>query len=340
MFAPLSTVGIGSLPFIKGENSCEKVFERWDIPFWPQYPSRSRRENLVFQFLSGFPGLTVRDDRAVFSEAEFLKGRKPYQKRIERAFLEKSFLSFEAPVDWALGYAELKEILAKGLHPEKRVVKLQITGPETVWKSFFSHQVSRSLETAVREDLTWALRAAGLAQIQRVQSMGRQPLILIDDPLPSENSPGLVRMLDDFKSFGARVGLHVCSASFWNVCDPSKIDLIHFDTTQAREPDRGRVHFLKILLGKGGWVVWGIVPTSPDSDFQVRDFSPLLLSRVRELSEMGWEEEKVLRQSLLAPACGTGGLSPSQDEAVFRSLQQTLRGLCLVPNLNKKYLTL
>ncbi len=327
MFSPFATFGLGSIPFVAGENGSEKVFRAFEIPFWPQYPSRSIRENFVFQFLSSFPGLIASDESFAFNEKKYQEGRPGFSAKLDEAFAGQEFLPFEPEGEEALGYVQLKELLEKGRFPEKETIKLQVTGPETVWKSFFAPRVSGPLRQEVRRDLGRALTARGLAQIERIRKFGRKPLILIDEPILPRVSSELSEVVDAFKRFGAWTGLHVCSSSEWETLLPLQIDLFHFDLTAHPTLKLSQQNFLRRFLKARRYVAWGAVPTTPNPGFRAKDFSLLVLERMREITSGDLTLETMVERSLVAPACGTGRLGRSQDEAVWESLRLTKEGL-------------
>lgn len=323
---PLSLLGIGSVPFKEEGNSCREIFESWDLPFWPQYPARSLRENFLFQFLSPFPGLAVTGQTASFDEARFLRNLKAYRESIDEAFSKKRFFSFEPPSDWALGFSEMKAFLDRGEFREKPAIKLQVTGPGTVWNSFFQDRV-KSSSREIQKELVQTLSLAGLAQIERILSYGRRPLILIDEPLPTKGLWGLGEMAGAFRDSGAWVGLHVCSSAAWEGFESLAIHLFHFDlSAHPRFSPQNRL-FLQNFLKQKKWVAWGIVPTAPGGGFKPGDFSGIFLDRLRELAGEGLSVEEILKQALIAPACGMGTLTWAQAEAVRKSLQMTSAGL-------------
>lgn len=323
---PLSWLGIGSVPFEESVNSCRATFESWDLPFWPQYPARSLRENFVFQFLSFFPGLEVTEEKARFDETEYLCQAREYRRRLREVFSEKSFLSFEPPSEWALGYSQMKILFEEAAFPEKRVIKLQVTGPGTVWNSFFLGQVFRQAPK-IRRDLLHSLTAAGLAQIERVSSSGRTAVILIDEPIRAANLSGLKAMIDAFRKRGAWVGLHVCSSAAWEGFERLGIHLFHFDLTTHPELSFPHRRFLQNFLKRKNWVAWGVVSTTRGQDTGVRDCSDFFLDYLKEVSDEELTLEEIARRSLIAPACGTGTLTPAQEVAVRESLRVTQESL-------------
>lgn len=325
--APFATFGIGSVPYQENQNSCETIFKEWDIPFWPQYPMRSPRENFIFQFLNRFPGLTFSESKAFFNEEEFLRKEKIYEENLDRAFLKKDFLDFEPSSKFALGYFQMKKVLEKGAYPEKRFLKLQVTGPATVWKSFFAERVSKSYASRIQAMIQRALTAAGLAQIQRIRILQRVPLIFIDEPVSSDNLQGLIEMTATFKASGALVGLHRCSCFDWKGFENLKLDFFHFDASRPFPVGEGRLSLLQAWIKKKVWLGWGVVPTFPFPDFEPRDFSSFFLDQCRRLSEGKAPVESILSRSLISPACGTGTLSSLQDQKIGESIRMTARSL-------------
>lgn len=324
---PLSTVGLGSVPYKRGEDSSKIIFRDWDIPFWPQYPGRSLRENFVYQFLGGFPGLALSDTSASFDPSKFSRSAEAWKKRLDRAFSKKEFLSFEPSSDSALGYSQMKNLLRQEAFPEKKAVKLQITGAETVWEFFFKKRAPEDRGLEIKGLLRQTLAASGLAEIERVRTLGRIPIIFIDEPSRPAELSGLKEIVKIFKEAKAFVGLHVCSQREWEAFGQLEIDFFHFDATTQPEPEALSRSWLQSFLKSGGWVVWGIVPTRPDSGFKVRDFSSNLLEKAKQVSTAALPVDAILEHSLIAPACGTGTLNPVQDRAVRESLRLTVQSL-------------
>ena len=315
---PLSVVGLGSVPFVEGKNSCEEIFKNWDIPFWPQYPGRSLRENFVFQFLSTFPGLKVSAASVSFDKSEYCRRENKYVEKLKQALLNhETIFNFEPPSDWALGYSQMKKLLSRKAGSKKKIIKLQVTGPGTVWNSFFKKYVSKSLSLKVEKTLTASLIAGGLAQIYRVLSYGKIPMIFIDEPVRIKNRSGLKRMVTAFKESGGVVGVHVCSRPDWGDLYDLNLDIFHFDATACDKLTDGQCRFIRNHLKKGKWVAWGAVPTLKINKKRGKK----LLKQINQIADSSLNWKDVLNRSLMAPACGTGGLKPEQDGAIFEDLQ-------------------
>ncbi len=325
MLEPLSILGIGSVPFSQNKNSCKEIFENWDIPFWPQYPRRTLRENLVFQFLSSFPGLAVSDKSATFNKEEFLAGEVTYRKALEQALTQKDPLSFEPPSDWALGYAQMKELLAQSLSSQP-IVKLQITSPATVWCAFFKTRVN-DFASRVWKILNLTLIASGLSQIRRVLSLDKTPLIFIDEPLRQNETGYLQEMVQTFKNEKALVGLHLCSNQDWSGYEKLEFDVFHFDLTIYKELSLKLKDFLRQLLHRKGWLAWGIMPATAIEASSVTSSTQNLLMWAKKIAAPDLSVEQILDQSLLAPSCGLGTLTFEQEESIFRQLRALSREL-------------
>ncbi len=221
----------------------------------------------------------------------------------------------------------MKLLLKARFAPEKRVIKLQITGPGTVWNAFFKKGISPKHARGLRQDLRRSLTAAGLAQIERIKSHKRVPLIFIDEPLHSNELSELRQMIRVFKNFGALVGLHVCSQRDWRGYRNLKIDLFHFDMTVYRKWKPTHRIFLRSFLKAKREIAWGVVPTVPDSDFKVRNFSSFLVGQLKRISTKDLPLKAILRRSLIAPACGMGMLRPVQSQSVYECVRRTAKNL-------------
>lgn len=323
----LLTTGIGSVPFIRGDNFCQKVFRDWDIPFWPQYPARSLRENMLFQFIGRFPGLEVSDAAATFHESVFEKKAAAYEKELKQCFLKNDFSSFQPTAEWALGYFELLNLMEENLFPEKQTIKLQMTGTATVWQCFFKDKVTTKSRLRVQDDLLQTLIATGLAQIQMLNRYERIPFIFIDEPVLSEENSSIAKMVETFKRFHAKVGLHVCSQLDWRNFNGLDLDFFHFDVTTHKNLNESHILFLRNFLKSGNRVVWGVTPTSNKLVLKPENVLPIIHNWLDKISDSTLSVRGILAQSLLAPACGMGGFSEAQYDAVCESMKMIKKSL-------------
>ena len=137
-------------------------------------------------------------------------------------------------------------------------------------------------------------------------------------------------VLEAIDMAGAISGIHICGNSDWGVVLRSGVAVLNFDAYQygtrlALYPDE-----VQALLDRGGWIAWGIVPTSKavrteDADSLARRFEACLDA----VAKKGFAKDLVRQHSLLTPSCGAGPLAPADGDRVFqllRELHQTLTG--------------
>src|SRR4030042_2791971 len=115
---------IGSLPQTDPGEACSVIMKYLpDIPFWPQLPKRSPKENMIAQFSEGFPGVVMKGDRI------YIEPSADFENELEQIYAD-------CEQDDARKYSVSREYAA-GLHfflskaPGNRIVKGQVTGPVT-----------------------------------------------------------------------------------------------------------------------------------------------------------------------------------------------------------------
>jgi hypothetical protein len=115
--------------------------------------------------------------------------------------------------------------------------------------------------------------------------------------------------------------VHLCAKPDWDFLLKSKIDILSFDSFNC-----GAVIInypsLKEFLDRGGIISWGIVPTY--TELLEKEPIPSLQDRLETLWEdlrgKGVDREKLLRQSLLAPAtCNL--LNPDKEKTVEKAFE-------------------
>ncbi|MCX7680439.1 MAG: methionine synthase, partial [Anaerolineae bacterium] len=113
-------------------------------------------------------------------------------------------------------------------------------------------------------------------------------------------------------------GIHCCANADWSLLMESSVDILSLDAYRyagnlALYPEE--VH---AFLERGGMIAWGIVPTSKDA---WKETAESLVERLHAamglLVRKGIPLEQIVAASLIAPACGTGTLSPDLAERVF-----------------------
>ncbi|MEW6054436.1 MAG: hypothetical protein AB1552_11730 [Nitrospirota bacterium] len=332
MFAPFTTTGIGSLPHTDTEKACRLILETFDIPFWPQFPCLSFRELMIPQYSEGMPCLRIDEKR-------------------ETAWIEKDgdelTKFYDTYTDDLL--LPVSDAYAQGFHAFIRSVqgsrfaflKGHVTGPLT-----FTLGIKDSggkllyFDEELREIALMVLKAKIRWQVKALQSHADQVIIFIDEPILSAlGSSGYLgvaadealRLLketaDTVMESGAISGIHCCSKADWPLVIGSGAHIISFDAYDYLETISLFPSEFTGFLKRGGYLAWGIVPTT--ELIRVED-----TGTIKERFDQGIETlsrsipaDLLRSQILLTPSCGTGSRSTEEAEKVFRILVELKEAL-------------
>ena len=165
-------------------------------------------------------------------------------------------------------------------------------------------------------------------------------IIFIDEPILSAlgssgylgvNSSEASRLLKELiaviRSEGGISGIHCCGNADWPMVIDCGPDIINFDAydytdTLALYPEE-----LRTFLEKGGYLAWGIIPTSE----AITGENPESISRrfqkgIEKLS-VHIPGDLIFSNILLTPSCGTGS----------RTVEETLKIFQLLMRLKEEY---
>jgi hypothetical protein len=99
------------------------------------------------------------------------------------------------------------------------------------------------------------------------------------------------------------------------------IDILSFDSYEFFDNLKLYEKPLKKFLGRGGYLAWGLVPTSPTAPAETEEALWLRFSnQIEELVHLGLDKPALLSQSLLTPACGMGYLTREKAAKAFGNL--------------------
>jgi len=326
VFTPFLTTGIGSLPHTDPEEACRLVLETFDIPFWPQLPKLSFHESMIPQFSEGIPFIKIDEQReTIWIERD----RSDALMRFHESYSE----------DWKIA---ISEGYAKGLHTfirllknkSVRFLKGQITGPLTFTLGLKGSE-GRPVyfDEELREISLMVLKTKIRWQIETLKPYAENIIIFIDEPIlsalgstsylgvaPEEALRLLEETSDTIMYAGGIAGVHCCSKAHWPLVINSGARIISFDAYGYIETiSMYPAEFTGFLKG-GGYLAWGIVPTTesireenPDSIKKRFDTSVIMLSKSMPL-------DLLLSRILLTPSCGTGSRSIEETLRVFQLL--------------------
>ncbi len=333
MFTPFATTGIGSLPHKDAEEACRLVLDTFDIPFWPQLPNLSFHESMISQFSEGIPSIRIDDHR-------------------ERIWVEKS--NGDDITDFYKTYSEdwrssISDGYAKGLHTfvellkdrKFHALKGQITGPLTFTLGLRDSE-GRPIyfDEELREISLMLLKAKVRWQIDFLRPYAENIIFFVDEPIlsalgsttyigvkPDETRRLLKEVADAIRYAGGIPGIHCCGKADWPVVITSNVNIISFDAYKYVDTVSIYPSEFTEFLKDGGYLAWGIVPTTDSIKDETTDsLKKRFQESIERLSRL-IPEDLLLSRILLTPSCGTGSRSIEDTLKVFqllRSLKEAL----------------
>lgn len=332
--------GIGSLPFTDVHQALELIWKELpEIPHWPQLPRRGKTEHFINQFLKPLVDcgmLVQKGDSWSFDTAgdtcaecmtDFYSICLPAEDN--DPVCSKSFLpSSESAAGF---HAFLSGSKDKGLD-KALYVKGQIAGPLSIALELKDQQGRPAYyQENLRDMLVRTLSLNARFQASTLAALGRTPMIFVDDPAISAYGSKFhlaldrKKIIEDLNSIfsaieavGGITGIHSCEAVDWSLLLETRVQILSLDAFRFGDSLLAYAQYLRAFLKRGGVVAWGIIPTLDDPFAESVDS---LLQRLDKLWKLlfpkGLNRDRVLRQSMITPACGTGLLSESQARHIY-----------------------
>ncbi|PIP68145.1 MAG: hypothetical protein CO035_07270 [Candidatus Omnitrophica bacterium CG_4_9_14_0_2_um_filter_42_8] len=326
------TLGIGSLPHIDADKSVEEVFKGFDIPFWPQLPKRDFKENMYVQFSQGLPGLVV-DEK-----------KRTIHIDSSRDLSEEIAGIYEAHISGNLGQFGITKAYAEGFYAfikaaEKHkpaYIKGHVTGPVSFGLGV-TDEKGRSIiyNDGIKEAFVKLLEIKALWQIDKLKETAGNIIIFIDEPYLASFGSSFVNIkredvismldsiIDGIHSKGAKAGIHCCGNTDWSVITGTKADIINFDAYLYADTIALYSKDIEGFLKRGGYLAWGIVPTSEAILEETGDsLFKKLSSHIDNLEKKNIDRNLIISNSLLTPSCGMGTLSEELTRDIVAKLSE------------------
>ena len=350
---PFSPIAIGSLPYKNLDVAMDTVRTNFsEIPFWPQLTELSKNEDMVLQFSENMPLFFVDGQKSYMAEAsaefqdkieEFLCDYKEIITNINCKTIEKYAISTHN----SAAFPEFLKII-KTTRPE--FAKGQIAGPFTLAAAIIDTEGKCVFhDVKLREIITKTLTLKALWQIKQIKcaNFTTTPIIFIDEPsLETLKPPAfdindqniVISMLKEISNFiqqnGAISAVHCCSKCNWYVPLNSGVDIINPDAYRYTRDLSFFYKEIKPFLDNGGKIAWGIIPTLNRKaifNTDLQELTDIFERAVKYLTKTGINEKLILKNSLITPSCGTGGLD---DEMASKAMTLTAQ---LSKKLKEKY---
>lgn len=331
--------GIGSLPYSSPDQAVDLIVSCFkQIPHWPQLPRRGSEEGLVSQYLH----ILLRQNIISLDEqqAVFCADHPHWDQNLMELYGllledpscgESKSNHFALPASSAAGFYEFVRRVPE-LPGSVLCLKGQVCGPVTVGfqvtdpqkrPSFYSDMLREIINHVLARQAGWQARA--------LKALGFPALLFIDDPAiygyGSSASVGLGRqeiqdslevIIEQIRSGGGFTGAHCCAGIDWSLLLELDLDVLNFDAYGYLSSMMVYSEQLNSFLSRGGVLAWGIVPTS---EAAWQEDSRSLLERLQRgmeaLAKRGVDEERLNRQFMITPSCGTGTLTVELAERIY-----------------------
>jgi hypothetical protein len=326
---------MGIMPHTDIERALEVVLSL-DIPFWPQLPKVSYFEDMYVQASENFPGvrIDITNQKILFDLSRFYEELPSYFEKADDP------QTFKLTKEYSLVY---HRFLEKDLSRYSAIRGQMISPISLGLKIVDQDQKPIIYHDEVREVLFDFIQKKVNQQYQELKTKNPNAFVWVDDPglgliftaFSGYNEVQAKSDLDRFlEGLEGSKGVHLCAKPDWDFLLKSKLDILSFDSFNC-----GVVIInypsLREFLGRGGVLSWGIVPTYTELLEQetIDSLKERLETFWEDLFRRGVDQERLLRQSLLAPAtCNL--MNPDKEKTVEKAFE-ILRELST--KIRKKY---
>ncbi|MDD1767749.1 MAG: hypothetical protein LUQ27_04190 [Methanomassiliicoccales archaeon] len=324
---------IGSLPHSDPKKAVDLVLgQNGLLPFWPQLPSRGFSENMYAQYSTHLPGIHI--DGVKKRIIVDLKDYDP--EEFYTNIVSENVEYFSCPRECFSGFYEF---IDRHIPSDVKTVKGQVTGPISTGLQIFDSEGRPAIydETyceIIRKNLNMMARW----QENVLRSKFPNTIMFIDEPSLSllgtpfasiswdDAGKWINEVLSGLKSWKA---VHCCGNTDWPKLMSTDIDILSFDAynyayTIALYPDE-----VERFLKRGGSLAWGVIPNNEDElkGETVNSLIDRMESAFRMLTEKGIDADVLLRNSLITPECGLGGVDELLSGKIFETLLAVSQGL-------------
>ena len=338
-FAPrFLATGIGSMPFDDADRAVEMSMTHFaEAPFWPQLPKLGLNEQMEIQYSEGIPRAVIdRDNGRMFFDTS-----GDYSEAFA-AFYEEYVQAMEPEAEGDFQALRISPEFSAGLYAFKQrlqsagrtlpFVKVQTTGPcsfaltivdENKRAVFYNEEFRDVAVKALAMKCRW--------QIREFAPFADRVICFIDEPILSafgsstyvsvkreEVVAALAEVIEAIHAENALAGIHCCGNTEWSIPIDAGADIVNFDAYEYGETIPMYPDHVKTLLGRGGALAWGMVPTS---EAILEQTPEALVTRLRALMDTlaakGVDKSLIQKQALVTPSCGTGSMTPENAERVF-----------------------
>jgi methionine synthase II (cobalamin-independent) len=212
-----------------------------------------------------------------------------------------------------------------------RALKGQVVGPITLAGSL---KLSTGITALYSEEffdvIIKLISMKALWQFTKLSQYGLPVIIFADEPyLTSFGSAfmnisreraisSLNEVYGAVQTHGGLTGTHCCGNTDWAMLMDSKVDIVSFDAYEFMDKYLMYWREIKAFLDRGGYLAWGIVPTSSKvTSVSLNDMVKKLEEGIQFLAGKGLSKTLIKERSIITPSCGTGTLTIEEAERVM-----------------------
>lgn len=304
--ANCGTTAMGIMPHTDVEKALELVLHL-DIPFWPQLPKVSFREDMYAQTSRGFPGIVIdsKEERVDFISANFEVELVTYSERMN----DPAYFTLSTE-DSAVYHRFLQQDLSS-----YDAIRGQLTGPVSLgFRVVDEDRKPIIYNDSVKDMLFDFIQKKANAQYHQLREKNKNAFVWLDEPGMGWVFSGMsgyndIQAKQDYHIFLDGIegpkALHLCANVNLPYLLQSGIEILSFDAYQIERMPKDYASTVSEFINGGGIIAWGIVPT--DSTNLGRE-TPQTVAKLLEgywqvvAHNAGIEMKQIAEQALIAPA--------------------------------------
>lgn len=327
----LATTAMGIMPHDCVAASLDAALAL-DIPFWPQLPKVSFREDMYVQAMENFPGVLIDEEnrRIHVDSGRFMDEIPTYLEK------ETSSDQFRLSPDFSIVY---ERFLSLDLSSYKAIRGQMISPVSLSLRITDENGKPIAYNDEMRTLLFSFIQKKVNVQYAELMKKNRNAFVWLDDPglqfvFSAMCGYDAVRAKSELTEFfdgieGPR-GLHLCGNPDWDFLFSLPLEIISFNAYASGDMV-ATYKSVKRFLEEGNIISWGIVPTLTEefSTESVASIASRLSAIWSKLEERGVPAEVILGNSLIAPAtCNLLNIDKTATvDNAFRLLQEVSRYL-------------
>lgn len=339
-----TAMAIGSVPFLDPQEAVDLALTYFsDVPFWPQLPKISIKEQMTAQYSEGLPRINFNLEK---KNVYFDTSGDPSKECNEFDALYKASMGpgtgsgdcsqLAISDEYSRGIYALERKLKS--RPEKlQYVKVQTVGPCSFALTVTDENGNRIYNNKTfRDIITKAVAMKCRWQIQKFSPFAETVICFLDEPVlalfessaySSVSRADVISLLSEpieaIHASKAVAGIHCCGGTQWDMLIDSGADIISFDAYGFGHTISKYSDAIAAFLQRGGSLAWGIVPTSNRIRSEtVESLQEKLETAMDILVSKGIDRELVCEQAIITPSCGAGAMHPDDAFKVFEITSQ------------------